>query len=80
MSKAEHQELMDSMRRNTDNQFFRNLVDYLSLRLRLHKDMLVNAVDVDEIKRLQGRCLELSEMLRALQRPPIQAQSTGSFN
>lgn len=69
------------MRRNTDSQFYTDLIEYLELKLTLQKDTLVSAVDMDEIKRIQGRCLEISDMLKALTRKPVQtSNSTGSFN
>jgi hypothetical protein len=71
---------MDSMKRNTDNQFYRNLVDYLELKLSLAKQQLVGAVGIDDISKLQGRCLELSEMLKDLQRKALEPQFTGSFS
>ena len=80
MAKTKQQELSSAMKRNTDSPFFSNLTEYLELRLTLQKDSLVTAVDIDEVKRIQGRCLELSEMLKALTRKPVQAQSTGAFN
>jgi hypothetical protein len=68
------------MKRNTDNPFFVTLVKYLELRIALQKDSLVGAVDVDEIRRIQGRVLELQEFLKALQRVPVENKYTGSFN
>ena len=68
------------MKRNTDNQFFCNLTEYLELRMTLQKDLIVNTTDMDEVKRLQGRCHELSEMLKALTRKPVEQQPTGAFN
>jgi hypothetical protein len=69
------------MKRNTDNQFFSNLTDYLELRISLQKDAMVSAVDMEEIKRIQGRVLEMQDFLKALTRKPIEAkQATGAFN
>jgi hypothetical protein len=69
------------MKRNTDSQFFSNLTGYLELRISLQKDSLVSTVDMEEMKRIQGRVLELQEFLKALTRKPIEAkQATGSFN
>jgi hypothetical protein len=74
-------ELINSMKRNTDNQFYLNLVGYLELQLELKKTMLVGADDMDEVKRIQGRCRELSDMLKALTRKPVNvSQHSGAFN
>jgi hypothetical protein len=73
-------ELYTSLKRNPDNTFYVDLVKLLEFRLATVKDQLIKAVDTDEMKRLQGRGAELSDMLSALQRKPVKAQHTGSFN
>ena len=79
--KTKQSELIASMKRNTDNQFFRNLVAYLELRITLQKDCLVGSVDMDEIKRIQGRVLELQEFLKNLTRSTtVKDKHTGAFN
>jgi len=79
--KTRQQELINDMKRNTDSQSFSNLTEYLELRISLQKDAMVSAVDMDEIKRIQGRVLEMQEFLKALTRKPVDAsQYTGSFN
>jgi phosphopantetheine adenylyltransferase len=68
------------MKRNTDSQFFSNLTGYLELRISLQKDSLVSTVDMEEMKRIQGRVLELQEFLKALTRKPVAVQEhTGAF-
>jgi hypothetical protein len=78
--KTKQQELIKAMKRNTNSQFYSDLTSYLELRIGIQKDSLVSAVDMDEIKRIQGRVLEMQELLKALTRKPVQAQSTGAFN
>jgi hypothetical protein len=80
LAKTVQKELIDLMKRNTDNQFFMNLTRYLELRITLQKDTLVGTLDMDEVKRIQGRVLELQEFLKALRRRPVEKQHTGSFN
>jgi len=78
-NRTKQSELIDSMKRNTDNQFFRNLTEYLELRISSQKDLLVSTLDVDEMKRIQGRILELQELLKGLTRKPLKDQHTGAF-
>jgi hypothetical protein len=78
--KTKQQELIVAMKRNTDNQFFRNLTEYIELRISLQKDSLVRAEDEAEIKRIQGRVLEMQDFLKALTRKPVGQQATGAFN
>jgi hypothetical protein len=73
-------ELYNSLKRNTDNQFYLDLIKLLEFRLDTAKGQLVDAVDIDEMKRLQGRAAELKDILTALQRRPIQSQQTGAFD
>ena len=81
MVKTKQQNLIDAMKRNTDSSFFSNLTEYLKLRIRLQKDSLVGADDLTEINRIQGRVLEMDELLKALTRKPVEAsQHTGAFN
>ena len=77
--KTKQNELLNSLRRNTDNTFFINLVQLLDLKLGLIKDQLVRCIDDDETKRLQGRAMELSDLLAGLQRKPVKPQHTGAF-
>ena len=72
--------LYNSLRRNTDNSFYLDLIKLLEFKLDIAKSQLVDAVDVDEMKRLQGRAAELKEILVALQRKPIKSQLTGAFD
>jgi hypothetical protein len=79
--KTRQQELINDMKRNTDSQSFSNLTEYLELRISLQKDSLVSTVDMEEMKRIQGRVLEMQEFLKALTRKPVVAQQhTGAFN
>jgi hypothetical protein len=79
--KTRQQELINDMKRNTDSQFFGNLTEYLELRISLQKDSMVSSVDMEEVKRIQGRVLEMQELLKALTRKPVKStQYTGSFN
>jgi hypothetical protein len=68
------------LKRNPDNQFFVDLVKLLEFRLSTVQDQIVRSVEDNETKRLQGRALELMDMLSALQRKPVKPQSTGAFS
>lgn len=72
--------LYSSLKRNPDNQFYLDLVKLLEFRLDVVKKQLVKAVEEGEMKRIQGRALELTELLQGLQRKPVQEQHTGAFN
>ena len=80
MPKSVQKELIASMKRNTDNQFFIDLVKFIELRITLNTMMLVTCLDMDEVKRLQGRVLELQEFKRDLARKPIKTQESGGFD
>lgn len=72
--------LYNSLRRNTDNSFYLDLVKLLEFKLDTVKNQLIDAVEINDMKRLQGRAAELKEMLTALQRKPIVRQQTGAFD
>jgi hypothetical protein len=72
--------LYGSLRRNTDNQFFVDLMVLLNFRLAVIKDQLVETADDDEYKRLQGRGKEIKDMISNLTRKPVDKQATGAFN
>ena len=73
--------IINRLKRNTDNQFYIDLLEYLDNRLEVIKVQLVNAPDDDEFKRLQGRGRELHEFITALTRKPIDVkQHSGAFN
>jgi len=79
--KTNEQALIEAMKRNTDSQSYSNLTEYLELRISLHMTTLVGAEDIAEIKRLQGRVLELQHFLKGLTRKPVAVQQhTGAFN
>lgn len=77
---ANQAELYKSLRRNPDNQFFIDLMTLLEFRLDVVKGLLVQANNIGEIQRLQGRALELNDTISALTRKPVAKQHTGSFN
>jgi len=79
--KTKQNEYLDSLKRNPDNSFYLTLVKLLELKLDLVKDQIVRCMDTDETIRLQGRATELDDILKALQRKPVQEhQHTGSFS
>jgi hypothetical protein len=74
------QGLYNTLKRNPDSQFFQDLVELLNFRLSVIKDQLLRATDDNELKRLQGRGMELQEMISALTRRPVEkSMSTGAF-
>lgn len=80
MLKTKQREYLEAMKRNPDNHFFVSLTNYLELRIELQKDCLVGQPDMDEIKRIQGRVLELQEFLKGLTRKPSAVpEHTGGF-
>jgi hypothetical protein len=79
--KTKQNEYLDSLRRNPDNQFYLTLVKLLQLKLDLAKDQWVRCTDDGEGKRLQGRALELEDLIKALKRKPVVVtEHTGSFS
>jgi hypothetical protein len=78
---ANRTELINRLKRNTDNQFFLDLVQLLEFRLSVIKDQLVKCTDEPETKRLQGRGQELQELITDLTRKPlVSKQATGAFH
>ena len=74
-------EIITRLKRNTDNQFYVDLLAYLNSRLEAIQVSLLHSTNDDESKRLQGRGLELDEFIQALIRKPVDVQRhTGSFN
>jgi hypothetical protein len=56
-------------------------MDLLEFRLAVIKNQWLKGTDEDEGKRLQGRGLEIQEMITALTRKPVKEQTfTGSFS
>ena len=72
--------LYNSLKRNTDNQFYVDLVKLLEFRLDTVKNQMIDTVDPNELHKLQGRGCELRDMLTSLQRRPVGAQRTGAFD
>jgi hypothetical protein len=72
--------LYNSLKRNTDNRFYLDLIKLIEFRLETIKNQMIDAVETDELKKLQGRGAELRDMLTSLQRRPVEAQRTGAFD
>jgi hypothetical protein len=72
-------EMYTSLKRNPDNKFFLDLIKLLEFKLDTSKTQLVKAVGVDEFQKIQGRALELTELLQGLQRKPVHKQPDGAF-
>jgi hypothetical protein len=71
--------LIDSIRRNPDNNFLINLKKYLELRVSELNSQWPKVTDVEEIKRMQGRSLEIAEFLKALERVPVENKYDGAY-
>ena len=80
LANTKQQEYLEALKRNTDNSFYLNLVKLLELKLILIKDQIIRCIDDDEVKRLQGRGIELQDLISSLKRKPVKPQHTGSFN
>jgi hypothetical protein len=57
-----------------------DLVKLLEFKLETVKNQMIDTVDTDELKKLQGRGCEIRDILTALQRRPVEKQHTGSFD
>ena len=55
------------------------LLDFINKRVREIQGQMVTQTDMDEVKRLQGRAQELTDMLRGMTRKPLEEQKTGGF-
>jgi len=75
-------EIYSKLKRNPDNQFFVDLMTLLNFRLDTIKRQLIESTEDQETIRLQGRGKELSEMISALTRKPVDSTKmmTGGFN
>lgn len=80
MVKKRTKELIDAMKRNTDNHFYMSLKEYAETRIYEVQELLVKETDMDNIMRLQGRATEMRELLDGLTRKPIAEQYEGAFN
>lgn len=67
------------LRRNTDSEFYKDLISLLEFRLDIMKTELIECASVDDYRKLQGRASELKEMLSHLQRKPVKSQRTGAY-
>jgi len=77
--KTQQQEYITSMKRNPDGAQYKLLLKYLELRIGALKDQLLTESDMDEIKRIQGRGLEINDMLKALTRKPVVNEFDGAY-
>jgi hypothetical protein len=80
LDKTRSRILIDSMKRNTESNFYLHLCEYLKLREHEVQELLCKTDDVHDIFRLQGRVTELNEFLKALERKPVVNQYDGAFN
>jgi len=75
---ANKKELIQSLKINTDSNFFNNLKHYLELRLAELQSELMKCEDRD-FKRVQGRALETEEFLKSLNRRKLAEQQSGAY-
>jgi hypothetical protein len=72
--------LLGLLKSHPTGESFINLTNYLEFQIETIKDKLMRVTDEDDIKRLQGRGLELTELLLDLRRIPVAPQATGAFD
>jgi hypothetical protein len=80
LAKEDKKQLMDSMKRDTNGAMYQLLLKYLELRIADLKDRLLTETDMDEVKRIQGRGLEIRDMLAGLTRRPVAIEFDGAYN
>jgi hypothetical protein len=71
--------LYESLKRNTDNEFFINLIALLDSRIKSVNDKWPREIGIENISILQGRAQELKDIRDALLRRPVATQHTGAF-
>lgn len=79
MANTKQKEYITSMKRNPDGTQYQLLLKYLELRVGLLKDQLLTESDMDEVKRIQGRGLEINDLLKALTRKPVVNEFDGAY-
>ena len=79
MVNGDKKHLMDSMKRNPDGAVYKLLLKYLELRIADLKEKLLTETDMDEVKRIQGRGLEIRDMILALTRKPVVNEFDGAY-
>lgn len=70
---------MNILKRNTENEFYLNLVMVLEGRIEDIKDDLCKVDDDKECLRLQGRVRELQHLLGSLKRKPVDSSYDGAY-
>lgn len=74
----ETKEYMNSLKRVTDGTFYETLKKYFEARIQELDDQWTSA-NADEFKQLQGRKLEVKDMLRQLTSKPVQVEHLDGY-
>jgi hypothetical protein len=70
---------MDKLKRVTDGSFYTTLRDYLEARIKELDSQWTGDGSIDSFRQLQGRKLEVEDILKQLTREPIKMQSLDSY-
>lgn len=79
MANINGKQYLDSLKRNPDGTYYKILLKYAELRIEYLKDELMKERDMDEVKRIQGQALEMTNLLKGLTRKPVVNKFDGAF-
>lgn len=79
MANSDVKKHIESLKRNPDGAAYKVLLHYLELRIEHCKDLLIKETDMDEVKRIQGRAMEIRDMLSGLTRKPVVNKFDGAY-
>lgn len=71
--------MLDKLKRNPDNSFYLTLREFCIARQYEIQEEMVKETDMDNVKRLQGRAIELKDMLDSLTRKPVVNKHDGAY-
>lgn len=71
---------LDDLKRSTDGSFYSSLKNYLEARIgELDQQWATSNGSIDDFRQLQGRKLEMSEMLKQLTSKPVKVQTLDGY-